>query len=53
MNDEKKSISNKHKAFITNAVTEIQQTETEAKVPISSDNCVEEAREWVNDGSKL
>lgn len=51
--DDKKINPNKTKAFATNAVTEIITTETEAKVPISSDTSVEDAREWVNDGSRL
>ena len=44
---------NKLKAFVTNAVTEIQKTESEAQVPLSSDRSVEEAREWVNEESRL
>jgi hypothetical protein len=43
----------KLKAYVTNAVTEISKTETEARVPLSSDICVEDARDWVNNGSRL
>lgn len=52
-NDKNKLEQNKLKAFATNAVTEIHETEPESKMPISSDHCVEEAREWANDGSRL
>lgn len=44
---------NKFKAFATNAATEIYETVTEARIPISSDETVEEARDWVNNGSQL
>lgn len=41
------------KAYMTNAVTEIFKTESNANVPLSSDNSVEEARDWVNNESRL
>lgn len=41
------------KAFITNAVTEIDTTHSEAQIPISSDASVEDARDWVNDECQL
>ncbi len=45
--------SNNFNAYVTNAATEIYKTEPESNVPIASDLAVEEAREWVNEGSKL
>lgn len=43
------------KAFISNAATDISDTSdiSEGQIPIASDECVEEARDWVNNGSKL
>ena len=41
------------KVYITNAAVENYQTEPETNIPIASDNAVEEAREWVNEGSNL
>ncbi len=46
---------NQLKTFISNAATDMSDTSdiSEGQVPIASDECVEEARDWVNDGSKL
>lgn len=46
-------ISNKCRAYVTNAATEIKETMTEGQIPYASDEAVEEARDWVNDGSQL
>lgn len=43
----------KLKAYLTNAGSEIYKTEPEANLPLSSDNSVEEARDWVDNGSRL
>jgi len=53
--DEKKvdSKPKKLKAYLTNAGSEIYKTESEANLPLSSDHTVEEARDWVNNGSRL
>lgn len=51
--DKYKLDKDKLKAFATNAVTEIHKTEPESGMPISSDNSVEEARDWGNNGSRL
>lgn len=55
MTDKKKKIvhPNKLNAFATNAVTEVHKTVSEANLPVSSDECVEEARDWANEGNKL
>jgi len=39
--------------YITYAAIENYETEPETNIPIASDDAVEKAREWVNDGSKL
>lgn len=46
---------NQLKAFINNAAADISDTSdiSEGQIPIASDECVEEARDWVNDGSRL
>ncbi|HHY65009.1 MAG TPA: DUF3787 domain-containing protein [Clostridiaceae bacterium] len=44
---------NKIKAYATNAITDVSDTVTEGNIPIASDECVEEARDWVNNGSRL
>lgn len=41
------------KRYSTNAVTEIKKTMGEAQIPISSDEAVEEARDWGCNGSRL
>ena len=54
MNKKKQAVSqNKLKAYMTNAVTEIYETETDTGLPVASDNSVEEARDWANDGNNL
>ncbi|NLM74252.1 MAG: DUF3787 domain-containing protein [Clostridiaceae bacterium] len=54
MDDRKKKNNSRNlNAYSTNAATEIYKTEPESNVPIASDIAVEEAREWVNEGSKL
>ncbi|NLE26371.1 MAG: hypothetical protein GX625_13705 [Clostridiaceae bacterium] len=55
MDDENKLsfITNKCRAYATNAATEIKETITEGQIPYASDEAVEEARNWVNDGSQL
>jgi len=45
--------NNKMKAFATNAVTDIHDTVSEGNIPIASEESVEEARDWVNNGSQL
>lgn len=45
--------SNKNNAYATNAATEIKETVTEGQIPYASDEAVEDARDWVNDGSRL
>lgn len=53
--DEKKvdSKPKKLKAYLTNAGSEIYKMEPEANLPLSSDHTVEEARDWVDNGSRL
>jgi len=46
-------ITNKSRAYLTNAATEIKETITEGQIPFASDLAVEEARDWVNNGSLL
>jgi len=46
-------ILNKSRTYITNAATEIKETITEGQIPYASDSAVEEARDWVNNGSLL
>jgi hypothetical protein len=48
---EPKPEPNKHftKGLRTQAITDILETETEAKVPVTSDENVEQAREWINE----
>lgn len=41
------------KRYVTNAVTEIKSTLGEANIPVSSDEAVEEARDWGSNGSRL
>jgi len=41
------------KAYLTYAATEDYKTEPETNIPIASDIAVEDAREWVDDGSRL
>ncbi len=45
--------SNNERAYATNAATEIKETVTVGQIPYASDEAVEEARDWVNDGSRL
>ncbi|MGI6050331.1 MAG: hypothetical protein ACOYEI_05845 [Acetivibrionales bacterium] len=50
----KKSIhTDTFKRYVTNAVTEIKETIGEGNIPISSDEAVEEARDWGSNGSRL
>jgi len=49
----KDDILNKSRAYITNAATEIKETVTEGNIHNASDLAVEEARDWVNNGSLL
>ena len=51
--NKKAYIANKNHAYATNAATEIKDTVTEGQIPYASDEAVEEARDWVNDGSRL
>ncbi len=54
--DEKNKLScvtNKCRTYVTNAASEIKETITEGQIPYASDEAVEEARDWVNDGSRL
>ncbi|HHU91062.1 MAG TPA: hypothetical protein GXZ22_08430 [Clostridiaceae bacterium] len=46
-------IVTKTRAYLTNAATEIKETITEGQIPYASDEAVEEARDWVNNGSQL
>lgn len=46
-------ILNKCRAYVTNAATEIKKTIPEGQIPYASDEAVEAARDWVNDGSRL
>lgn len=41
------------KQYATNAVTEIKETEGEANIPISSDEAVNDAKDWGCNGSRL
>lgn len=46
---------NRMKAFANNAAADISDTGdiSEGRIPIASDLSVEEARDWVNNGSRL
>ena len=44
--------SNKHKDYMTNAVTEIDEVTPDAHVPISSDRCVEDSRDFNEENKK-
>jgi len=46
-------IHSKSRAYATNAASEIKETITEGQIPYASDLAVEEARDWVNNGSLL
>lgn len=45
--------SKNYRAYATNAASEIKGTVTEGQIPYASDEAVEEARDWVNNGSRL
>lgn len=51
----RKNNPNQFKAFTNNAATDISDIGdvSEGQIPIASDESVEEARDWVNDGSRL
>ncbi|MGI6085920.1 MAG: hypothetical protein ACOYIF_10865 [Acetivibrionales bacterium] len=51
--NKKAYVSGKYRTYITNAATEIKETVSEGQIPYASDEAVEEARDWVNDGSRL
>lgn len=55
MDDKNKKafVSSGNNAYATNAATEIKETLTEGQMPYASDEAVEEARDWVNNGSRL
>lgn len=49
----KKVNTNILKRFVTNAGSDIKETIGEGRVPVSSEETVEEARDWVDNGSRL
>jgi hypothetical protein len=51
--NKRSDISDRYRAYVTNAATEIKETITEGQIPYASDEAVEVARDWVNDGSRL
>ncbi|NLP00320.1 MAG: hypothetical protein GX386_08520 [Clostridiaceae bacterium] len=51
--NKRSDILSKYRAYVTNAATEIKETITEGQIPYASDEAVEEARDWVNNGSQL